>query len=270
MADHHEEIDSAIAEIDRARKLLSKLRVRQIRNSEHRDLLKATALSWFRNRRGHLVQVIPSNLLTAIDNPYRSILDATERDSTKGTYVSAVKEAKLALVQARTEVLVAAAPVHRTTESAPDFSPLASDPSMQSILTRRWEECGRCLTAGAPLAATVMMGGLLEALFVSRANKLSNKATLFSSAAAPIDPKTKKPLDLRQWTLAPYIDVGHDLKWISRSAKDIAVILRDYRNYVHPEKERSHGVVLSPDDATMFWEVTKTLSRELLSMKGVM
>jgi hypothetical protein len=113
-----------------------------------------------------------------------------------------------------------------------------------------------------------MMGGLLEALFVSRANKLSDKATLFTSAAAPIDSKTKKPLDLRQWTLAPYIDVGHDLKWISRSAKDIAVILRDYRNYVHPEKERSHGVVLSPDDATMFWEVTKTLSRELLSMKG--
>jgi hypothetical protein len=44
--------------------------------------------------------------------------------------------------------------------------------------------------------------------------------------------------------------------------------LRDYRNYIHPEKERSHGVTLSPDDATMFWEATKTLSRELLAMKG--
>lgn len=267
MADHHEEIDGAIAEIDRVRKLLSKLKVRQIRNSEHRDLLKATVLSWFRNRRGNLVQIIPSNLLTAIDHPYRVILDATERDSAKSTYTGAVKEAKAALVSARTEVLVVS-PVHRTTESAPDFSPLASDPVMQAILTRRWEECGRCLSAGAPLAATVMMGGLLEALFVSRANKLSDKATLFISVSAPKDTKTKKPLDLRQWTLAPYIDVGHDLKWISRSAKDIAVILRDYRNYVHPEKERSHGVVLSPDDATMLWEVTKTLSRELLSMKG--
>lgn len=268
MADHHEEIDGAIAEIDRVRKLLAKIKVRQIRNSEHRDVLKATALSWFRNRREHLVQGIPSNVLAAIDGPYRSILDATERDSAKGTYISAAKEAKQALLKARTEVLVAA-PVQQTTESAPDFSSLAADPAMQAILARRWEECVRCLTAGASLAATVMMGGLLEALFVSRANKLSNKAILFSSPSAPIDPKTKKPLDLRQWTLAPYIDVGHDLKWISRSAKDIAVILRDYRNYVHPEKERSHGVVLSSDDATMFWEVTKTLSRELLSMKGV-
>jgi len=267
MADHHEVIDAAIAEIDRVRKLLSKIKVRQIRNSEHRDVLKATALSWFRNHRGHLVHAIPSNVLAAIDGPYRSILDATERDSARGTYTTAAKEAKLALVKARTEVLVAV-PVQRTTEATPDFSTLASDPEMQAILARRWEECARCLTASAPLAATVMMGGLLEALFVSRANKLSNKAILFASTSAPIDPKTKKPLDLRQWTLAPYIDVGHDLKWISRSAKDIAVILRDYRNYVHPEKERSHGVVLSLDDATMFWEVTKTLSRELLSMKG--
>jgi len=267
MADSHKEIDGAIAEIDHARKLLSKIKVRQIRNSEHRDMLKATALSWFRNHREYLVQAIPSNILASIDSPYRAILDATERDSTKGTYVSAVKDAKVALVNARTEVLVAV-PVQRTTESTPDFSPLASDLAMQAILARRWEECGRCLAASAPLAATVMMGGLLEALFVSRANKLSDKAILFSSSSAPIDPKTKKPLDLRQWTLAPYIDVGHDLKWISRSAKDIAVILRDYRNYVHPEKERSHGMVLSPDDATMFWEVTKTLSRELLSMKG--
>jgi hypothetical protein len=69
--------------------------------------------------------------------------------------------------------------------------------------------------------------------------------------------------------LASYIDVGHDLKWISRSAKDVAAILRDYRNYIHPEKERSHGVVLTADDATMLWEVTKSLSRELLAMKGV-
>lgn len=68
--------------------------------------------------------------------------------------------------------------------------------------------------------------------------------------------------------LGPYFDVGYELNWISNSAKNVAVILRDYRNYIHPEKERSHGVALSPDDAAMFWEVIKTLSRELLAMKG--
>lgn len=268
MLDLHTEIDGAITEIDRIRKLLVRLKVRQVRNSEHRDLLKATALSWFRSHRLHIVGAITDHLLLEIDQPYQCILDATEKDSAKSTYVSSVKAAKAALLRARNEILVAA-PLLQTADIAPDFKPLASDPEMQAILARRWEECGRCLAANAPLAATVMMGGLLEALFVSRANKLTDKRKLFTSDMAPIDSKTKKPLDLRQWTLAPYIDVGHDLKWITRSAKDIAVVLRDYRNYVHPEKERSHGIVLTADDATMFWEVTKTLSRQLLAMKGV-
>lgn len=267
LSDHHSGLDAAIGEVERVRKLLGRIKVRQIRNAEHRDLLKATALSWFRSRRPSVVPSVPDDLLEAIDRPYRSILDACERDAARTTFLTAVNDAKGALVAARGAVLLAPAAT-RSVDVPPDFVPLASDPIMQAILVRRWDECRRCLDAGAPLAATVMMGGLLEALFVARANRLMDKSRLFKSSAAPIDGKTKKPLDLRQWTLAPYIDVGHDLKWISRSAKDVAAILRDYRNYVHPEKERSHGVALTPDDALMFWEVTKTLSRELLAMKG--
>lgn len=267
MQDLHSHIEGVIAELDRARKLLGKVKAPQVRNAEHRDFLKATALTWFRNHRAPLASSVRTEVLAAIDGPYRAILNATDRNSAKSTYVVAVSRAKTALLDARNDALLAA-PAPRTGDTAPAFAPLAADPQMQAILSRRWDECTRCLQANAPLAATVMMGGLLEALFVSRANKLSDKGSLFRSKAAPIDQKTKKPIDLRQWTLAPYIDVGHDLGWISRSAKDVAVILRDYRNYVHPEKERAHGVTLSTDDAAMLWEVTKTLSKELLAMKG--
>jgi hypothetical protein len=214
-----------------------------------------------------LVGVLPEEMTRAIDIPYRTILEASERNSSKNTFVRAANAARVALAAARASVLVAA-PVQRTADQPPAFSTLAADAAMQAILERRWNECKRCIDAGAPLAATVMMGGLLEALLVSRANKLSDKSKMFKAAATPIDPKTKKPLDLRQWTLGPYIDVGHELRWISDSAKNVAVILRDYRNYIHPEKERSHAISLTPDDATMFWEVTKTLIRELLAMKG--
>lgn len=210
---------------------------------------------------------MPAEIIDSIDIPYRTVLNATDKHSSKNTYVSAAKLAKKTLVEARTRALVPQ-PTVRTADSTPSFASLAADQVMQSILERRWEECRRCIEAGAPLAATVMMGGLLEALLVARANRLSDKSKLFKATATPVDPKTKKPLDLRQWMLGPYIDVGHELKWISNSAKNVAVILRDYRNYIHPEKERSHGVALSPDDAAMFWEVTKTLSRELLAMKG--
>ena len=41
-------------------------------------------------------------------------------------------------------------------------------------------------------------------------------------------------------------------------------LLTEYRNYIHPEKERRHGVVLALNDSTMFWSVTKALVRQLL------
>ncbi len=267
MADASAEIDSTLVELEHIRKRLVKIKTPQVRSKEDRGALKATALSWFRNHRVSIAHALSDDSLEKIDEAYRVILDAADRESATNTYRTAVVGTKAALVEARTHALVA--PPRRTADVVPDFSPLASDEKMQEILARRWEECRRCLFANAPLAATVMMGGLLEALFVSRANKLLDKRSLFSSSVAPLDPKTKKALDLRQWTLGPYIDVAHDLKWISRSAKDVAVVLRDYRNYVHPEKERAHGIVLSVDDSTMFWEVTKSLSKELLAMKGI-
>jgi len=267
LGDPYAELDDLVREIDRVLNVLKKIKTAQVWNAEHRDFFRATALSWFQRRRLAVAQDMPADVVEAIDTPYRTILNATDKNSSKNTYVNAAKLAKKALVDARSQALVYQ-PKLRTTDSAPTFAPLASDTVMQSILERRWDECKRCIDAGAPLAATVMMGGLLEALLVARANKLSDKSKLFKAAATPIDPKTKKPLDLRQWMLGPYIDVGHELQWISNSAKNVAVILRDYRNYIHPEKERSHGVSLTPDDAAMFWEVTKTLSRELLALKG--
>ena len=72
-------------------------------------------------------------------------------------------------------------------------------------------------------------------------------------------------MPLSDWRLNHYIEVGQELGWISRSGKEVAAVLRDYRNYVHPEKQRAHGVTLNVHDSSMFWEVTKSLVRQLLS-----
>jgi len=80
-----------------------------------------------------------------------------------------------------------------------------------------------------------------------------------------IDKKTQKPLQLGEWTLRPYLDVGAELGWITRPAKDVGAVLRDYRNYVHPEKERVHGITLNTHDAAMFWELTKSLCHQLVA-----
>jgi len=71
-------------------------------------------------------------------------------------------------------------------------------------------------------------------------------------------------LKLREWTLSNYIDVAHELGWISDTYKDVGAILRDYRNYIHPYKEYQHKKRLTPDDAKMLWEICKTIFRQIL------
>lgn len=257
-------VSLALEQLARARENVAKAPNRQIRSRELRTALRALSMAWFQSHRRTLAGMTEAAALSQANAAYRAVLDATEKNSTKKTYLDAMAEAKSALVALRAQVIVGSAGVD---EAAPDFSSLASDPEMQKILIRRWDECRRCLAAQAPLAAIVMMGGLLEALFVARANRSPDKSALFKAATSPIDPKTRKPLDLRDWTLRPYLDVGHELGWITRSAKDVAAVLRDYRNYVHPEKERSHGVVLGIGDSEMLWGITKSLARQLLGVQ---
>jgi hypothetical protein len=258
-------IETCLREVDQARRRVSRMREKQVAKADDRDYLKSVAYSWFKSHRPVLAARAPEDVLSSADAALRAVLDATGRLSARTTYLDSLKAAKNALSVLRGHSLIPPRALSVSPEAPPDFSTLASDPPMKAILERRWNECQRCLRANAPLAATVMMGGLLEALFVARANLMSNKAPLFRAKASPIDGKTKKPLPLTEWTLRPYIDVAAELGWISRPGKDVASVLRDYRNYIHPEKERAHGVTLNDHDSRMFWELTKSLARQLLS-----
>lgn len=109
-----------------------------------------------------------------------------------------------------------------------------------------------------------MMGGLLEALFVSRANKMSDLKPLLTATSAPRDKATGKTTNYQEWMLDSYIKVGCELNWITVSAKDVADKLKEYRNFIHPAKELRYGVTLGINDSSMFWQVTKALARQLL------
>jgi hypothetical protein len=265
MSSSADPIEECLREVERARARVARITSKQITNGDDRDYLKAVAYSWFRSHRPPLVASLSGDALEPVDATLRSVLEATSRSSAKATYLDSLRGAKRALAALRGVSLVPPRSSVPAPDTPPDFTALASDPVMKAILERRWDECQRCIRASAPLAATVMMGGLLEALFVARANLLTNKSPLFRAKTAPQDGKTKKPLTLSEWTLRPFIDVGAELGWISRSGRDVAAVLRDYRNYIHPEKERSHGVRLDDQDSEMLWEVTKSLARQLLA-----
>jgi hypothetical protein len=265
MALSTEAVDAAIRSVEQLRRVLSKPTGRQVRARDEKDLVRATALAWFNNGRPAVEPWQATKEFRAVDEHYTKLLEASERDTLREKYTGDLRHLRHSLVTFRTCVLTTSPSANDTmTAPPPDFSPLVADKVMQSLLSERWRETELCIGVGAHLAAVVMMGGLLEGLLLARLNALTDKGPAFRTSAAPRD-KTGSVLPLRDWTLRHFLDVAHELKWIARSARDVGAVLRDYRNYVHPEKQRSHGVSLTPDDAAMLWAVTVSLARQVVA-----
>lgn len=261
MNDADEAIYQAFREAERIRSAIRKKSAPQVRGSE-RDTIRATALTWFQSHRPKAAAIFPPSDLQPVDEIYQGIVEASHKSAARARYVSNFREIADALVRLRSGNVVKLAAAS-TTDVPPDFSKLVLDVRMQAILEKRWAECIACLSAGAPLAATVMIGGLLEGLLLAKVNRESNKAPIFTALAAPKD-RAGKTEPLKEWALQDYIAVAHELKWITVAAKDVGGVLRDYRNYIHPQKELSHGISLTIPDAVILWEIGKSISRQLL------
>jgi hypothetical protein len=208
--------------------------------------------------------------LKPTDDLFRLLLACAGRATIRTKYFELVKQVrkKLGALLADHAILLSTAPSTpgappATTDNAPQFSPLISDLKMQAILKQRWLECVICIRSGAPLAATVMMGGILEGLLLARILQLPNMTPVFTAKLAPKD-RGGKTLPLKEWGLKNYIDVAYELGWITTTAKDVGEVLRDYRNYIHPQKELSHGVSLGPSDAEMLWNIAKSIAVQVL------
>jgi len=251
---------------DRLRKLLARSRTKQVFSVEERSVIKATALAWFKRCRPLLSELHEVELLKLADTHYQTILEATEKATLRDRFIEELKSVKGILVKIRSCVLTSvtlSAPIGGGIPAPPDFARLIPDPSMQAILNRRWFEAWSCIGAKAYLAATVMIGALLEALLLARVNRLADKSPIFASKCAPKD-KAGKTRPLQEWTLNAYIDVAHDLGWIGKASRDVGVVLRDYRNFIHPEKEFAQGVTLGEADARMFGAVLIALADQVI------
>jgi hypothetical protein len=239
-------------------RVLASVRTPQINSVEVRGHMKAVAEAWFRAYRA----AAPGQDLSHIDTGFRAIYTASEQLPSTRKIRKLVKALRADIVSLQTALIAAPAP-NLAVDPPPPFTSVP-DPVMQQVLTRRWNECVICLSAGAPMAATVMMGGLLESLFLARVNREPNQTPIFMANAAPKDGRTGKPKSLKEWGLANYIAVAHELGWISQAANDVSDVLRDYRNYIHPQKELSSQAALTPEDARMFWAVAKEMAARLL------
>jgi hypothetical protein len=273
MSDALANIEAAIAEVTAARQALMRKKTKQVFAADEIDRLKSVAYTWFQTHRPSVCAHSSCPDLAAVDAAYRALMQATGRHSSRKTYADALRDAKQSLVTVRTLIATTQSttprpkPATATADTSPNFAPLAVDPRMQDILSRRWGEVQQCIGSGAHLAATVMMGGLLESLLLARISSSPNMSTVFTARGAPHD-KAGKTLPLSEWNLVNMVEVAHELRWITKSAKDVGNVLRDFRNYIHPHKEYADGVAISEEDAGMFWEVTKAVTRQVLGSAG--
>lgn len=265
MPDMLKAVDAAIEEAGKAVTMLGKKKTAQISATEEHAYLKAVCLSWLKTHRAEISPGCDGTELSLIDKPYQSVLEANEGRPSRKHTCDELKSAKKRLISLRSKLILIDPNAADQNDKPPQFSKLASDPEMQEILVRRWDETLLCMSAGANLAATVMMGGLLEALLLARVNLETNKKPIFTAVAAPKDKATGTAHPLKEWTLRDYIDVAHELGWITKSAKDVGEVLRDWRNYIHPHKEHSHKVRLSKSDGLILWGVARSIATQVIA-----
>src|SRR5262249_20119198 len=123
-----EAIDAAIQEVQTARSLVSKIKTKQVTGVDALGSLKATGLTWFNTHRPVITGGAPSVDVEPADRHYTIILNSTARFAARQTYLTALSDAKAALISIRAQVLKTPAATGISLDDlAPDFSPLAGN-----------------------------------------------------------------------------------------------------------------------------------------------
>ena len=258
-------LDKAISTIDRFKKHIGRLKIQQLRSAEDQNVAKATAYAWIKTQRPKLKPLNNATCMQATDLGFQQLLEFADRATSISKYQALVKKLRGDLIKLRSEsiTLINSDALDSDGSLADiDFSRLINDNQMQNILIRRWKEIKLCIGVEAHLAATVMIGALLEALLLARINRMPDQGPIYKLEATPKDQKGKVRL-LKEWTLKDLIDVAHEINWIRRAARDISIVLRDYRNYIHPEKERRHGLTDKTMDSKLFAVLLVSLADQI-------
>lgn len=260
-------IDDTLGSLDNLKKLLIKKKVLFVSSSSEVNLVKATAYAWLRTSRCKF-DGLPKVLdISIIDDYYCNLLSLSDKRAKRSAYKTLIAKLRNALISFRSELIkiTVSDEVIVGVSEMPDFSTLISSAEMIAILERRWKEIEKCIKCEAPLSATVMMGGLLESILITVVNTIKDKTSLFQQKATPLISGTKKPKPLAEWMLKDYIDVFCQIKILSSPTAEISRVIRDYRNYIHPEKELRAGESIDMEDAKLFWATTTSLISQILS-----
>ncbi len=117
-----------------------------------------------------------------------------------------------------------------------DTDKLAScglSPSYADALNQRMLEMKICTQYNAPLSVILMAGSTLEGILLSLA--IQEPKQFNEVIQSP--KKDGKVLPFSEWSLANLIDVCGALKYLREDVKKFSIVLRDFRNYIHPREQ---------------------------------
>jgi hypothetical protein len=143
----------------------------------------------------------------------------------------------------------------------PDFLNLRLEPGLGEILAGRWDEAQKCLKAEAYLAATIVMGSILEGMLLAILQKFPQDAN--KCKVAPHDPRTGKVKYFAEWSLSDMINVAHELGWLDLDIKKFSHVLREFRNLIHPYQQIIVGSVPDKDTCEISWLVVQAAANDL-------
>jgi hypothetical protein len=143
----------------------------------------------------------------------------------------------------------------------PDFLKLSIEPGLGEILSNRWNEVQKCLDAGACLAATILMGTMLEGMILAVLQRFPKEANI--SKAAPLDFKTGKVKYFAEWSFSDMINVAHDVGWVGLDVKKFSHALREFRNLIHPYEQMLSKTFPDKDTCDISWLVVQAAANDL-------
>jgi hypothetical protein len=142
----------------------------------------------------------------------------------------------------------------------PDFMALRLEPGIGELLSQRWDEVQRCVDSGAYLAATIVMGSLLEGLLLGVCQRFPREANTSSSAPRDVSGKVRP---FHEWSLSQMIDVAHEATWVDLDVKKFSHSLREFRNLIHPYEQMATKANPDGDTCQISWLVVQAVVNDL-------
>jgi hypothetical protein len=132
------------------------------------------------------------------------------------------------------------------------------DDEIQKVLKQRLNEISAILTI-APLAAVFLIGSTLEGVLLDVA--LTNASEFVGAAAAPTKDGVVRPIT--EWKLNDLINVAFERTYVTKNVKEFSLVLRGFRNYIHPRAQATAGFNPNADTAKICFQVLKAALTEV-------